>query len=105
MPWFSVNNSYIESQKFHFKDLHNVNPLSASTQASGKKKLILDLRIINEHLYKAKFKYEDYRKPLDYFVTGGYASKVDLKSGYHHVDIFPQHRQYLGFAWTFPDGK
>jgi len=88
-----------------FNDIHNANPLSVSIQASGKKRLILDLRIINEHLYKAKFKYEDHRKALDYFVNGGYASKFDLKSGYHHVDIFPQHRQYLGFAWTFPDGR
>ena len=23
----------------------------------------------------------------------------DLKSGYHHVDIHRQHRQYLGFSW------
>ena len=23
----------------------------------------------------------------------------DLKSGYHHIDIFPLHQTYLGFAW------
>ena len=28
----------------------------------------------------------------------------DLKSGYHHVDIFPDHRQYLSFSWTFSSG-
>ena len=26
---------------------------------------------------------------------------IDLKSGYHHVYIFPDHRQYLGFSWNF----
>ena len=25
--------------------------------------------------------------------------KFDLKSGYHHVDIFEAHQVYLGFAW------
>jgi hypothetical protein len=25
----------------------------------------------------------------------------DLKSGYHHIAIFPLHQTYLGFAWKF----
>ena len=25
----------------------------------------------------------------------------DLKSGYHHVDIFPDHRKFLAFSWHF----
>jgi len=25
--------------------------------------------------------------------------KFDLKSGYHHLDIFEVHQAYLGFAW------
>ena len=25
--------------------------------------------------------------------------KFDLKSGYHHVDIYPDHHKYLGFRW------
>ena len=28
----------------------------------------------------------------------------DLKSGYHHVDIFKDHQKFLSFAWTFHDG-
>ena len=35
-----------------------VNPLSVSVQSSGKKRLILDLRHINLHVYKQKFKCE-----------------------------------------------
>ena len=30
--------------------------------------------------------------------------KFDLKSGYHHLDIFPAHRKFLGFSWAFEDG-
>ena len=28
----------------------------------------------------------------------------DLKSGYHHVDVFPDHRKYLAFSWDFGVG-
>ena len=36
-----------------------VNPLSVSIQKSNKKRLILDLRYINLHFFKNKFKCED----------------------------------------------
>jgi len=82
-----------------------INPLSVSVQSSGKKRLILDLRYINKFILKKKFRFEDYRKALEYFRQGGYASKFDLKSGYHHIDIFPSHRDFLGFSWIYPDGS
>ena len=28
----------------------------------------------------------------------------DLKKGYHHIDIFSEHTQYLSFAWDFGGG-
>ena len=28
-----------------------------------------------------------------------YMFKFDLKSGYHHIDIYPEHQSYLGFRW------
>lgn len=27
--------------------------------------------------------------------------KFDITSAYHHIDIFPDHRKYLGFSWKF----
>lgn len=85
--------------------LHVVNPLSVSIQSSGKKRLILDLRFVNQHILKKRVKFEDSKKALEYFCLGGYASKFGLKSGYHHIDIFPPHQSFLGFSWTFPDGS
>jgi len=85
--------------------LHVINPLSVSMQASGKKRLILDLRKVNQCLYKQKFKFEDYKQALAYFRPGCFLTKFDLKSGYHHIEIFPDHRKYLGFAWKFNNGK
>jgi len=28
----------------------------------------------------------------------------DLKSGYHHIAIFPEHRKLLAFSFKFADG-
>ena len=60
--------------------LSNINniPLSVSIQTWGTKRLTLDLRLINQHIYKFKFKYEDYKKALEYFEPGGFAVKVAI---------------------------
>ena len=34
----------------------------------------------------------------DYFVS------FDFKSGYHHIDIHPEHQKFLGFKWKFSNG-
>jgi hypothetical protein len=54
-----------------------INPLSVSIQRGGKKRLL---------------------KPGDFMFS------VDLKSGYHHVDIFKDHQKFLAFSWTYSDG-
>ena len=81
-----------------------VNPLSISVQSLGKKRLIPDLRHINLHVFKLKFRCEDISVALQIFSKGFYLFKFDLKSGYHHVEIFPDHRKYLAFSWVFGDG-
>jgi hypothetical protein len=30
-----------------------------------------------------------------------YAIKFDLKSAYHHLEINPEHQNFLGFSWKF----
>ena len=49
-----------------------VNPLSVSIQANGKKRLILDLRHVNQYLQKQRVKYEDSEVALSYFQKGSY---------------------------------
>ena len=77
-----------------------VNPLTVS-ENKDKCRLVLDCRHINPHLYKNKFKYEDASVARDVFQQGDYVFTFDLKSAYHHVEIFEEHRQYLGFSWDF----
>ena len=81
-----------------------VNPLSVSVQPSGKKRLILDLRHVNLYVFKRKFRCEDISVAIQIFSKGFYLFKFDLKSGYHHVEIFPEYRKYLAFSWDFGDG-
>ena len=78
-----------------------LNPLTVSIQRSGKKRLILDLRHINLHVFKQKFKCEGLHTIKDVFFEGYFVFSFDLKSGYHHVDIFPEHRRFLAFSWRF----
>ena len=77
-----------------------VNPLSVSIQASSKKRLILDLRKVNLHLWKQLFKFEDLKTTRLYLEKGKFLFSFDLKSGIHHIDIFPAHTDYLGFSWA-----
>ena len=81
-----------------------VNPLSVSVQLSGKKRLILDLRHVSLYVFKRKFRCEGISVAIQIFSKGYYLFKFDLKSGYHHVEIFPEHRKYLAFSWDFDDG-
>ena len=75
-----------------------------SIQPSGKKRLILDLRHVNLYVFKRKFRCEDESVALQIFPKGFFLFKFNLKSGYHHVEIFPDHRKYLAFSWDFGDG-
>ena len=64
------------------------NPLHVAVQGNGKLRLILDLSYLNEFVWKQSVKYEDFRILLQLFEKNFYFFTFDLKSGYHHVEIF-----------------
>ena len=74
-------------------------PLSVVTNASGKR-LVLDLRYVNQFLPDCKFKYEGLELVPTLFNCGNYFTTFDPKSGYHHVDIHEDSWPYLGFSWN-----
>ena len=78
---------------------HTCSPLSVVINDVGKKRLMVNLRYLNQYLWKDQFKYEDLRTLMQMFSCKGYVFTFDLKSGYHHLDIFQEHWKYLGFAW------
>ena len=54
---------------------------------------------------KSKVKFEDAKTMLFSFVDSfqNWLFSFDIKSGYHHIDIFPPDQEFLGFSW-FKDG-
>ena len=66
-----------------------VHPL---TVAEGKKlRLVIDLRHVNCHLVRLKFKSEDLRSLSEVLQEGHWFFTWVLKSGYHHVDMWYRH--------------
>ena len=80
------------------------NPLTVA-ERNSKLRLVLDLRHVNQFVEIRKFKYEDLKTFSELFDRDDFFFTFDLTSGYHHVDIHPEHKKYLGFHWVYPDGK
>jgi len=76
-----------------------INPLSVAFNSSGKPRLILDLRFVNDYLVKDHIKFDDWRTFEQFIEPGGFLFKFDLRKGYHHIDILPDHQLFLGFSW------
>ena len=55
-----------------------VNPLTVSVQSCGKKRLILDLRNVNKHIWKQSVKFDDLRVALSYMQKHAYMIIWDL---------------------------
>lgn len=77
-----------------------VSPLSVATNSVGKKRFILDLRYVNDHLHKEFVSFDDLRDFQHYVRPNGFLFKFDLRQGYYHVDIFENHQEFLGFCWS-----
>jgi len=45
--------------------------------------------------------YEDIRIAMLLLNKNDFLFKFDLKSRYHHLDIFEPHQSYLGFTWEW----
>ena len=109
-----VENKFVESEIVNLLEANCIveckvcptvcSPLSVVCNSKGKKRLVLDLRGVNEFLPKQKFKYEGLNLIPDMCGQGEYFFTFDLKSGYHHVDIHPDCWTYLGFSWVWPAG-
>ena len=70
-------------------------PLQVVFNSSGKPRLVLDLRYINQYLLNQKFKYEGLDLVPAMFERNNYFFAFDPKSGYHHVDIHT-----VGLSWS-----
>ena len=76
-----------------------VNPLTLAFNKVGKPRLVLDCRHINQFIHEFSFRMEDVKVAREIFQKGYFLFSFDLKSAYHHIEIFEHHRKYLGFQW------
>ena len=75
-----------------------VNPLSVD-EKDGKLRFILDLTYVNFFVFKDPIKYDDWKTMEHLVQKDDYLFKFDIKSGYHHIDIYPGDQKFLGFSW------
>ena len=79
---------------------HGVSPLGIAQHARTKKlRLIFDLRWLNSFLLPYKFKYEGLNTIREVARPGDCAFSLDLSAAYHHCDMLPSLRRYLGFEF------
>ena len=73
-----------------------INPLSVAIQSS-EKRLILDLRYPNSFLNKFRISFEDAKTMINLLVNQplDWLFLFYIKSGYHHIEIFPEDQQFF----------
>jgi hypothetical protein len=81
-------------------DLLLCSPIKVAVRATtGKLRLIVNLRSLNEHIDCPHFRIEDLRIAREWFAEHDHVIAFDIKSAYHHVTIHPRHRPWLGIQF------
>ena len=84
-----------------FEVPYTVNPLTVAQNKGNKLRLVLDLRTINPRIVLEKTKFEDLTFAAQFFRQHQFFLNFDLKSGYHHIDIFEPIKSFLVFLGQF----
>ena len=74
-------------------------PLGVVPKASGKLRMIIDMRLANKYVDAPTFRYEDVDAFLPLIENGDHAYTLDLKAAFHHIVVHKQHRPLLGCQW------
>ena len=75
-----------------------VNRLTVAYNRNDKPRLVFDCRHIHKFLHLFKVKFEDIKVVEYIFKQNSFLFTYDLQGAYHRIDIFSEHRQYLGFS-------
>ena len=68
-------------------------------KGDNKFRLIHDLRFLNGHCEKFKFKQEDIRVVQQIIKPKDFLTSIDLKDGFFHIKVHPDHQKYLSFQF------
>ena len=76
-----------------------VSSIDLVPKKTGKKRLIVDLRAVNDHIDNRYFKNEGIEVASQHIQYGDECVTFDLKEGYHHIPIHSSDQTYLGIQW------
>ena len=65
--------------------------------AAGKRRVVIDLRVVNSHIPAKPFKFESLALLRGALRRDDYLISCDLQAGYHHIAMHPESSVYLGF--------
>jgi len=68
------------------------------TRNNGEMRPVINLKPLNQYLWKLHFKMDTITKVLNLVKQGDWAISLDLKDAYFHVHIFKKHRKFLRFC-------
>lgn len=74
-------------------------PISVVLKKSGKLRLVLDCRHVNEHIQCPSFKQEGVDSVAQQISEGNHLVSIDLERGFHHLKLRPDQRKYVCFQW------
>ncbi len=79
---------------------HIIFPLNTIPKSTpGKFRIISDCRYLNQFVSVPEFRMEDLASLHKIALPGDYIFSIDLKDGYFHVPIKPEHWKYFGFRY------
>ena len=77
-----------------------LSPVFVVTKRSGKFRMILNLKAINQFIQPMSFRMETLASILPLLGPGDFAVYIDLADAYHHVPIAASSQRLLGFAFA-----
>ena len=79
---------------------HCISGISVVPKKSSDFRLILDFKKVNAFREPPKFSYTDINSAVEIVDPGDKLVTLDIKSGFHHIKVYPEHTKYLGFKFA-----
>jgi hypothetical protein len=76
-----------------------INTIFTRPKKDGNRRMILNLKNLNQHIVYHKFKMDTLTTVLKLMNENCYMAHIDLKDAYYMVSIHESHQKYLKFLW------